>query len=705
MKYALLPLLACGLLFCTVIASGQETGNEINLPDTQESEIVTFPAGFFEQYQPLTALDMARLVPGFQIDDGEDLRGFGNAAGNILINDKRPSAKQDPASAILSRIPAASVDRIELIRGKSGDVNMQGYSIVANVILYEDVFATSRWQTSMIYTSPSPFGLGAGLSYANQMSGIDFNIGIDLERYTNGITGTVERYDAQEIQTELRVDEREQSGIDLKGIYLNASGLLGGTLYHLNTRFGYRDINGSELSSRTLLIPGEDDYDVFFIDEDTRPQFEIGLDGERALTQDLQAKGILVFTHEDEDAYSSQESVDTSGTQTLFRQAGETTRSLETITRLELDWTGWTGHTVTASIEGAYNLLDNSLLLTDDTGNGAVTVDVPNANSIVKESRGEILLNDSWSPGRWNLDYGLGAEVSNIRQQGDVEQQRDFFFVKPTAVLTFAHDRQHQSRMRIAREVAQLDFSDFVSSAIFVDDDLALGNPDLKPETTWIAEISHERRYGDLGVVKLTGFHHWIKDVMDLLPVSDRFEVPGNLGAGRRWGVEFETTVPMTWLNLTGARLDIRARWQDSTVTDPVTGNTRKLSANGGFSGQPTIHFYSENDYVVDIAYRQDFETSGWAWGWDTAVQDERLLYKVNELEGFEEGVELNAFVETTAWLGMKIRLEGNNLLDYLEVRDRLIFDGRRDLTPLQQRELRLRKPSRVYTLTFSGSF
>ena len=67
--------------------------------------------------------------------------------------------------------------------------------------------------------------------------------------------------------------------------------------------------------------------------------------------------------------------------------------------------------------------------------------------------------------------------------------------------------------------------------------------------------------------------------------------------------------------------------------------------------------------------------------------------------------MELNAFVETTAWLDMKIRREGNNLLDYLELRDRLIFDGRRDLSPLQQRELRLRKPSRVYTLTFSGSF
>jgi hypothetical protein len=140
-------------------------------------------------------------------------------------------------------------------------------------------------------------------------------------------------------------------------------------------------------------------------------------------------------------------------------------------------------------------------------------------------------------------------------------------------------------------------------------------------------------------------------------------------------------------------------------VTDPITGITRELSANGGFSGPPTVRFRSENDYVVDIAYRQDLEESDWAWGWDTAFQADRTLFKVNELERFEEGIELNAFIETTRWQGMKIRLEGRNLTNYLEVRDRLIFAGRRDLTPLQQRNMRLRKPNRIFTITFSGNF
>jgi outer membrane receptor protein involved in Fe transport len=702
-------LLSLGFL-CTLPVVGDAPGAEdpgalAARSNQQESEIVTYPARFFDQYQPLTALDMVRQVPGFQVNDGDDLRGFGGAAGNILINDRRPSAKQDLASAILSRIPAANVKRIDLIRGQSQDINMLGHTIVANVIMSEDVLATNRWETSMTYTSPSPLGLGTSLSLSDQWANIDYNFGLDLERDTNGITGTVERYNAENTLSETRVDNRKQTGIALRGVYLNASSLLGRTLYNLNTKIGFRESDGLEVSRRTRLAPVDDPYDIYFIDKGRQPQIEIGIDAERLLNPELQGKAIFLLTHRNQDATSSEESIHSSGDRFRFRLADEETVTTEGIARVEFDWSGWAGHAVKANIEGAYNVLDNGLVLTDDRGNGPVVLDVPNANSRVEEIRGDVLLNDIWSLGQWVWEYGLGAETSTITQTGDADQQRSFFFFKPKSLLTYSPNKQQQSRLRLAREVAQLNFNEFVSTTIFVDDDLVLGNPNLKPETTWIAELSHEHRFGDLGVVTLTGFHHWITDVMDLLPVTDQFEVPGNIGDGRRWGLELASTLPLTWINLTGARLDLRMRWQDSKVTDPVTGNTRELSADGGFSGPPGIPIRSENDYVVDIIYRQDFEGSAWAWGWDTAFQADRPVYKVNELETFGEGLELNAFIETTRWLGMKIRVDGHNLLNYLEVRDRLIYTGRRELTLLQQRELRLRKPSRVFMLTFSGNF
>ena len=94
-----------------------------------------FPASFFQRYQPSTAFDMVERVPGFTLDDGGDRRGFGAAAGNILVNGRRPSTKDDLPSALLKRIPASNVGRIELIRGQLRGIDMRGQSVVANIVL------------------------------------------------------------------------------------------------------------------------------------------------------------------------------------------------------------------------------------------------------------------------------------------------------------------------------------------------------------------------------------------------------------------------------------------------------------------------------------------------------------------------------------------------------------------------------------------
>jgi hypothetical protein len=140
-------------------------------------------------------------------------------------------------------------------------------------------------------------------------------------------------------------------------------------------------------------------------------------------------------------------------------------------------------------------------------------------------------------------------------------------------------------------------------------------------------------------------------------------------------------------------------------VTDPVTGMSRQLTANSGFSGPPAIRFRSENKYVYDIAYRQDFEVARFAWGWSVTEPARRPIYKVNELEINNEGVLINTFVETTRWFGLKLRIDGNNLLDYDEVRDRIIFTGARDLSPVESQILRIRSAGRRINLSVSGSF
>jgi hypothetical protein len=87
--------------------------------------------------------------------------------------------------------------------------------------------------------------------------------------------------------------------------------------------------------------------------------------------------------------------------------------------------------------------------------------------------------------------------------------------------------------------------------------------------------------------------------------------------------------------------------------------------------------------YHVRLDYRQDFEGARVAWGWTVADRSERSLYKVNELDVYSEGAAVNTFIETTRWFGIKIRFQMDNMLSYQQHRERTLFTGERDLSPV----------------------
>jgi hypothetical protein len=680
--------------------------------DITRDERVNFASGFFEQYQPDTALDMVQQIPGFQLDDGDNLRGFGGAAGNILIDGRRPSTKQDVLSAILTRIPARHVERIELIRGNAGAADLQGQSVVANIILHKDAPAAIRWRAGFRRNFNNPqFGPEAGISLSDRWRQIDYNAGFSAELNPRSYKGPERIYNSTGGQIEQRDDNNFRDS-NAAEVNLNANTLFDATEVRLNTRLAVANQDGLTTSVRVPLTSTSTRHDELFGDDQRTQALEFGLDAERPLSSDITGKIIWLGYARNNTRESDQRSVDAaSGKTTFYREAKTDTRTRENIGRIELDWSGWADHSVQANLELAYNLVDGTQRQFEDRGAGPLAVDVPGANTRVDELRWDALLLDSWTHETITLNYGLGIERSTISSEGDDNRKRSFNYLKPQAQLVWALDPQHQLSMRIAREVAQLDFNEFISSSVFEDDDLALGNTNLRPERTWISELGAEKRFGQLGVVSVTAFYHAITDVQDLMPLTPEFEVPGNIGNGHRLGLEIESTIPLEWTGLTGARLDVKVRWQDSSVTDPVTGQDRVLSGKTGFGGPTIIPFRDETDeyeYVYDVAYRQDFNTTRVAWGWDFAERGERVLFKVNELDIIDESdLELNAFVETTRWADIKVRVEGQNILNLAEERNRTIFIDTRNLalTGIERREWRAREKGFRLFLILTGSF
>jgi len=689
------------------ISSCQLYANEHNQDATSENDgIVSYPASFFQRYQPNTALDMVNVLPGFQIDEGEDKRGFGGATGNILINDRRPSAKQDLISTILNRIPASNIESIEVIRGQVRGIDLGGYSIVANVNLLEGSEASVRWNLFVEKNlQPMPLGPGGSVSLSDRWQEVDYNLGFETRRIIFGDEGSDELLDTARTLTERRTDDALNKGWEFY-LSLNAATEINETLLQTNMKIGDFSTDSELISNRVPQAPALDPRDEIFLDGLGMRQFELGIDAERNLTDTLNGKAIVLFTRQRDREVSTQRTFDILGEQTAVRSADSKNISKEMIGRVEIDWTGIEDHTIQVNLEGAFNTLDGVLEQVEDMGGGLVSVPVPGANTRVEETRGDFVVKDNWNIGLLELVYGVGVEVSTITQTGDTELKRTFTFIKPDVLMTYSPTQQQQYRLRVAREVSQLNFGDFISSTVFEDDDLALGNPDLKPEATWTTELTHERRFGEFTVVTVRAFHDWISDVEDLLPLSDTFEAPGNIGNGRRWGMEFEGTFPLDWIALTGARLDVKARWQDSTVTDPVTGDKRVLSSKQEFNIPSEFSYLrNENKFALALDFRQDFEVSRVAWGWSLQTRSRRPLFKVNEFEALNESAEVNTFIETTRWLGIKVRFEVNRLFDVIDTRDRTLFTGRREQSPIDGFIQRRRDGGRELVMRLSGTF
>jgi hypothetical protein len=212
-------------------------------------------------------------------------------------------------------------------------------------------------------------------------------------------------------------------------------------------------------------------------------------------------------------------------------------------------------------------------------------------------------------------------------------------------------------------------------------------------------------------VVTLTGFYHSISDVIDLLPVevADRpdefFEAVGNIGDGKRWGLRLDNTLALDWIGLSNARIDMQLGWQDSSVTDPVTGEKRVMGSTGYFNPHPPINFTNETEWTYIIDYRQDFQAQRISWGGRMADQAERPQFKTNELDIRDAGIRLGAFVETTRWWGVNIKLAAENILDFSKDRDRTVYTGLRDQSPVDFVEVERRTIGTDIILTVTGSF
>ena len=616
----------------------------------------SYPAAYFATYQPNTAFDMIASLPGFTLELGASVRGFGGAAGNVLVDGVRPTAKDDSLDEILRRIPAASVLRIEMIRGGAPGVDMQGKTVLANLILRKDrglklaiAASGTRWYDGR---------LGRGLRIEASKSFGDTHVegSLLLDRGIDDLAGNGARVlrDASGAVSQVYNEHNAGDTAAYKFTGAIETPVWGGKA-RLN-------LSLSSYPFRLLqddTPPGGGSGSIADLYHQSQRTAEIGLRYDRPLGGRASLETIVLQQlgqYRQTDDYSAPGDIQQFE---LFK------RTDESIVRTTLKIDAARSLSFRVGVEGDYNWLKDD---TDYIVN-STPVTVPAADVRVSETRGEGFVSGTWQAAKTlTLEAGLRVEASKIAASGDVVSRRTFVYPKPRVVFTWSPNGTNQIRMRVEREVGQLNFDDFAAGqAALINGQIHAGNPDLTPQQDWVFESAFEHKLWTSADITVTLRHYALTDVIDREPIfaaSGTYDAPGNIGSGRKSEVAVSFTLPTDKLLIPRGLITGAATWRWSSVTDPTTGQRREIS--GLHPADAEIHF------------SQGLARLKTTWGVDVYDQWRETYYRYNEIDTDKKKIYVSMFIDYKPRADLSVRFELENLTGRGIEHAREIFAGQR---------------------------
>jgi len=641
--------------------------------------VTSYPPAFFADAHPNTANDMVARLPGFTLDTGNGVRGYEGAAGNVLIDGQRPATKSDDLGNILARILASQVERIDVIRGGAPGIDMQGKSVIANIIRKK---GAGGWNLLLHYADQTstdgrraPF---LRLEASGTIGPRNWELSFDPGKFLDDGYGDGPLRDLNP-DGSLRASALIHSqgyGTQLPLIGAFETPFYGGQL-RVNARIFSQAFNANEQDTFDLP-PGLTQHDHV---DDNKFQTEFGGRFVRPFGPRLNAEFVALRQDHHE---TTADDFQGPGGRDVFKLVQDTAETIGRAVgkfqqRPSLSWE--------AGGEYALNTLDSATRLSH---NGA-PIPLPAANVHVEEKRWEVFLKSTWRPlAALTVEGAVRQEGSEIASSGDVSLSKTLYYTKPRVLVTWQADADTQLRFRVEREVGQLDFGAFVASSALSSGVVTAGNPDLAPQQDWVGEVAGERRFWGGGDADLTYRHLKITDVVDRAPIGN-FDAPANIGDGTEDDLVANLTVPLDRLGLKGAQVrgSYTRRW--SEVTDPTTHQPRGIT---------NLHPEDWDAHFIQ-------PIGAFTYGVDIFGGWQEVTYRFNQIQVRKLGNYITPFVEWKPRPDFSFRVE----LDNVGARGfRYVYKnytGSRLTNPLDFVETRRVTPGRILYLrvrkTFSG--
>jgi len=725
-----------------------------NRTDTIAPEL-TFGQEFFQKFEPTSVGDSLKRVPGvaFGSDIGEydapALRGLGAGFTQILVNGRPIPGGGNDRSVFVDRIPAEIIDRIEIIRSPTADLDSQGIGGTINIILKDGASLPPGIITraGLLYFPDTKTFKGSGAiswSGRNSAETVAWSLTVDAQQRYNPKLARQEVFDDN-----VPGFEDSKTGVDL---------------------FRPFDRNGSIAVERTEEL-------------DTRRSFDLSLNGDITFALGAQSKlrfdAFLIRTrrtdteqtielerpeNEDEDpVFDEGWDIDTlQVAKEPFRQLNYGLSGL-----YETKW----GNGMSAEVQLRYSQFDeessnNTFELDDDLydldtlepedlkrGDDAELIEIDALDILDKEFSGDAAIKKQWA--NWSLKVGtagklkrrtfgqtigedlnddedaslvesrfkyretrldgfalaefkLGggakfqagvrAEYTKTRQRmrqdlsEDVEDTASSseFHLNPSAHLQVPIGAGPQLRVSVARTVRRPNIDQVVPFQL-VDEpedlDVTVGNPDLKFETAWGLDVGLEQRL-PRGIIGVNFFYRKVSDLISLVNTGVPVfpEEDPDSEEGRARFYSYDNVGKG---KVYGFEFDLSAPLSFVGLDNTgVFANFTRLWSN---RTEPNtglkVPFDGQPKYVYNFGVTQEFPSIGASAGFSYRKQGRARSTFLGEEEFQEYGGNLEAYVEKRFGKNFVVRLSGNNLLDARSLQWERNFDGDNGLEIIENQQ------------------
>lgn len=645
----------------------------------------------FARFAPKTALDMLAQVPSFSIRSAERERGLGQASENVLVNGQRIANKSGGAIEQLQRTSIVNVERIEILDAASlGIPGLSGQ--VANVILKATRKGSGEfeWKANARKHFTAPELLGGSVSYSDKAGPVDYTLSLNNGFGRGGIGGPVEIFDSNHVLIETRqeVFHSRYEEAEVRGKFAIAGP--GSSLANLS--LGYTPYWSPQfLGDTRLLVSGERRSRVNRVRKagyfaDINGDYDLALGPGR-----LKLIGLRHWEHAPP-VTTQILTFDSSGAPPIGTRFSRDTHTGETIGRAEYRWkTGRNDWQI--SLERAFNSLDQKGGLFQLVQGDFVEVPFPQGTGKVTEVRYEAIASLS-RPLAPNLDLQVaaGAETSKLDRVDDDQPARKFFRPKGSVTLGWRPAKDWAVSLKLRRRVGQIDFLDFLSQPQLSQDRENAGNPELVPPQSWEAETEFSHDLGRWGKTRLNLHYYRVTDIVDVIPIGTNGQGIGNLPRADRVGAESTSTILLDPLGFKGAKLDLNAGFEWTSVKDPLTGRPRPISGNYDRWGSAQL--------------RHDVPGTPFAWGGYVQYNHFAKNYFLTEIfRTLDIPLMAGFFLEHKNVMGLTVRAGIDNVFSGRHTMDRVVYSGFRDRAPIAFFEKHDDLVGPLFNLSVKGTF